>query len=69
MPDLLTQIPDDKPIGTLTAEGARNLRRYYITIHERRSIEIDPIRRNGRSSNGAVDGVDAPSRRHRNVPL
>ena len=48
LPDLLDQIPDDEPIGTVTADGAYDTRRCHTAIIERQATAIIPIRRNGR---------------------
>jgi IS5 family transposase len=48
LPDLLDEIPDDEPIGTVTADGAYDTRRCHTAIIERQATAIIPIRRNGR---------------------
>ena len=49
LPDLLDQIPQDQPIGTVTADGAYDTRRCHTAIIERGGTAIIPIRRNGRA--------------------
>ncbi|WP_026759197.1 IS5 family transposase [Sediminimonas qiaohouensis] len=48
LPDLLGQIAEDEPIGTVTADGAYDTRRHHKAIIERDAIPIIPIRQNGR---------------------
>ncbi len=48
LPDLPEQIPDDEPIGTVTADGAYDTRRRHAAIIERQAAAIIPIRKNGR---------------------
>jgi hypothetical protein len=48
LPDLLEQIPEDEPIGTVTADGAYDTRRCHAAIIERQATVIMPIRKNGR---------------------
>ena len=48
-PDLLDQIPQDQPIGPVTADGAYDTRRCPTAIVERGGTAIIPIRRNGRA--------------------
>ena len=48
LPDLLSQIPADEQIGTVTADGAYDTRRCHSAIIARDAIPIIPIRRNGR---------------------
>ena len=46
--DLLAQISDDEPIGTVTADGAYDTRKCHTAIVERGGTAIIPIRKNGR---------------------
>ena len=48
LPDLLDQILDDEPIGTVTADGAYDTSRCHATIIERQATAIIPIRKTGR---------------------
>ena len=48
LPELLDQISNDEPIGTVTADGAYDTRRCHAAIAERDAVPIIPIRRNGR---------------------
>ncbi|WP_424988056.1 IS5 family transposase [Microbulbifer sp. S227A] len=48
LPDLLVQIPDGEPIGSVTADGAYDTRRCHTAITERQATAIIPIRKNGR---------------------
>ncbi len=48
LPDLLGQIPEDEDIGTVTADGAYDMRRCHGAIIARGGTAIIPIRRNGR---------------------
>ena len=45
LPDLLSQIPTGEQIGTVTADGAYDTRRFHTAIIARAAI---PIRKNGR---------------------
>ncbi|BAQ67653.1 transposase [Rhodovulum sulfidophilum] len=49
LPELLSQIPPDEPIDTVTADGAYDTRRCHGAIIERGADAIIPIRRNGRA--------------------
>lgn len=49
LPELLSQIPPDKPIDTVTPDGAYDTRRCHGAIIERGADAIIPIRRNGRA--------------------
>ncbi len=49
LPELLSQIPPDEPINTVTADGAYDTRRCHEAIIERGANGIIPIRRNGRA--------------------
>src|SRR6056297_2617553 len=48
LPDLLGQIPEGKPIGTVTSDVAYDTRRRHEAIIERHATPIIPIRKNGR---------------------
>ena len=48
LPDLLEQIPDGEPIGSVTVDGAYDTRRCHTAIIERQATAIIPIRKNGR---------------------
>src|SRR5690554_5090579 len=48
LPGLLSQIPADGQIGTVTADGACDTRRCHTAIIERQAAPIIPIRKNGR---------------------
>lgn len=52
LPDLPEQIPDDEPIGTVTADGAYDTRRCHTAIIEREATAIIPTRKNGRPWKG-----------------
>ena len=64
LPDLLGQVPEDEPIGTVTADGAYDTRRCHTAIAGRDAIPIIPIRRNGRRWKD-----DGPAARARNETL
>ncbi len=64
LPDLLDQIPQDQPIGTVTADGAYDTRRCHTAIIERGGTAIIPIRRNARPWK-----EDGPAARARNEIL
>ncbi|PZX16349.1 DDE family transposase [Palleronia aestuarii] len=49
LPELLSQIPADEGIETVTADGAYDTRRCHAAILEHRAEPIIPIRRNGRA--------------------
>ncbi len=49
LPDLLGPVPEDQPIGSVTADGAYGTRRCHAAIAGRGAIPIIPIRKNGRS--------------------
>ena len=61
LPDLLDRIPQDEPIGPVTADGAYDTRRCRTAIIERGATAIVPIRRNGRPWR-----EDGPAARARN---
>lgn len=48
LPELLDQVPQDEPIGTVTADGAYDTRRCHTAVLERDAVPIIPIRKNGR---------------------
>jgi hypothetical protein len=48
LPDLLDQIPDDQPIGIVTADGACDTRACHAAIAARRAAAVIPPRRNGK---------------------
>ena len=64
LPDLLDQIPESEPIGTVTADGAYDTRCCHAAIIERGAVPIIPIRRNGRPWK-----EDCPAARARNETL
>jgi len=64
LPDLLSQIPADEQIGTVTADGAYDTRRCHKAITDRQGTAIIPIRRNGR-----LWKEDCPAARARNDTL
>ena len=64
LPDLLSQIPADEQIGTVTADGAYDTRRCHTAIVNRQGTPIIPIRRNGR-----LWKEDCPAARTRNDTL
>jgi hypothetical protein len=49
LPELLAQIPPEKTIGTVTADGAYDTRRCHGAIIDRGADAVIPIRRNGRA--------------------
>ncbi|ETW10982.1 transposase IS4 family protein [Roseivivax marinus] len=59
---LLDQVPQDKPIGTVTADGAYDTRRCHTAILERDAVPIIPIRKNGRSCKDDGPGGQGPER-------
>jgi hypothetical protein len=61
LPDLLSQIPADAQVGTVTADGACDTRRRHTAITDRQGTPIIPIRRNGR-----LWKEDCPAARARN---
>lgn len=48
LPELLDQISEAEQIGTVTAEGAPDIRRCHTSIVDRQATAIIPIRRNVR---------------------
>lgn len=64
LPELLDQVPQDEPIGTVTADGAYDTRRCHTAILERDAVPIIPIRKNGRPWKD-----DGPAARVRNETL
>ena len=68
LPDLLTQIPVDQPIRTVTADGAYDTRTCHTAIVERGGTAVIPIRKNGRAwkedglccTKGLMDGLTRP---------
>lgn len=48
MPDLLNQIPDDQPLGMVTADGACDTRACHAAIAARGAAAVIPPRRNGK---------------------
>jgi hypothetical protein len=48
LPELLDQIPEREQIGTVTADGAYDIRRCHTAIIDRQATPIIPIRKNGR---------------------
>ncbi|TGD41150.1 IS5 family transposase, partial [Pseudotabrizicola sediminis] len=48
LPELLDQIPEGEMIGTVTADGAYDMRRCHTAIIDRQATPIIPIRKNGR---------------------
>ena len=48
LPDLPDQIPEDDPIGTVTADGAYDTHGCHTAIIERQATAVIPIRKNGR---------------------
>lgn len=64
LPELLDQVPQDEPIGTVTADGAYDTRRCHTAVLERDAIPIIPIRKNGRPWKD-----DGPAARVRNATL
>ncbi len=61
LPDLLSQVPPDEQLGTVTADGAYDTRRRHTAILDRGRTAVSPIRRNGR-----LWKEDAPAVRARN---
>ena len=49
LPDLLSHIPEDEEIATVTAEGASGTCRCHTAIIEHGADAVIPIRRNGRA--------------------
>ena len=64
LPELLDQVPQDEPIGTVTADGAYDTRRCHTAAFERDAVPIIPIRKNGRPWKD-----DGPAARVRNESL
>ena len=54
LPELLRQIPEGEPIGTVTADGAHDTRRCHIAIMEREAVPF------GHSFGPLMDGDGAP---------
>ena len=48
LPDPIGQIPEDEPIGTVTADRAYDTRRCHTATLAREATGIIPIRKNGR---------------------
>ena len=61
LPDLLGQVPEDGPIGTLAAEGAHDTRR-HAAIAGRGVVPIIPIREARRALEGGRPGGVGPRR-------
>lgn len=61
LPDLPDQIPPDEQIGTVTGDGAFDIRRCHAAILERGGTAVIPIRRTGRRWK-----EDCPAARARN---
>jgi hypothetical protein len=64
LPDLLSPIPADEQISTVTADGACDTRRCHKAISDRQVTPIIPIRKNGRLCKD-----DCPAARARNETL
>lgn len=64
LPELLDQVPQDEPIGTVTADGAYDTRRCHTAVLEREAVPIIPIRKNGKPWKD-----DGPAARVRNETL
>ena len=64
LPELLDQVSQDEPIGTVTADGAYDTRRCHTAVLEREAVPIIPIRKNGRPWKD-----DGPAARVRNEIL
>jgi hypothetical protein len=47
LPELLGQIPEREKIGTVTDDGAYDMRRCHTAIINRQATAIIPIRKNG----------------------
>lgn len=58
LPERLNQIPPDQDIGSVTADGAYDMRRYHDVVAERNANAFIPPRKNAMpwkpSSNGAI---------------
>ncbi len=48
LPDLLSQIPDDQEIGSVTADGAYDTRKCHDAIADRGAHAVIPPRRNAK---------------------
>ena len=48
LPDLLDQIPDDQPLGIVTADGAYDTRTSHAAIAARGAAAVIPPRKNGK---------------------
>jgi len=64
LPELLDQVPQDEPIGTVTADGAYDTRRCHTAVLESDAVPIIPIRKNVRPWKD-----DGPAARVRNETL
>ena len=62
LPDLLDQIPEEEPIGTVTADGAYDTRRCHAAIIEREATAIIPIRGVRAALKGGRPGGTGPKR-------
>ena len=45
LPDLLDQVPEDEPIGTVTADGASDARRCHSAISKQQATAISKRKR------------------------
>ncbi len=63
LPELLSQIPDDEEIGSVTADGAYDTRKCHNAIADRGAVAVIPPRKNAQlwkaTSAGAVARNDA----------
>jgi hypothetical protein len=62
LPELLDQISDDEPIGTVTADGAYDTRRCHAAIAQRGAVPIIPIREARSAVEGGLPGGARPQR-------
>lgn len=59
LPELLTQIPDDQDIGSVTADGAYDTRKCHDAIAIRNAHAVIPPRKNAKPWKPTSDGAIA----------
>ncbi len=69
LPELLDQIAPDQEIGTLTADGACDTRKYHDAIADRGAAAIMPPRRNDRPRKPATAGAQAGNEALRTIEV
>ena len=59
LPDLLSQIPEDQEIGSVTADGAYDTRKCHDAIADRGAYTVIPPRKNGKPWKAITAGAAA----------